>query len=168
MSRRSIVYLAEGIQVIQPDGSPPTPARNRGPMLRREPSAPSAEDALVKRYYERSLAAKGTLWQEVPVSDAALDGLYVREPDHGLEWWSRDNSVDLAAVMATSDVEIIEAKRTMNMDVIGQSIAGAIVLAHTYPEHRLISQTVVVGGPADLCLDWVCHKRGIRVARIVP
>jgi hypothetical protein len=48
MSRRSIAYLAEGIQVIQPDGSSPAPARNRGPVLRGKPDKPSAEDALLK------------------------------------------------------------------------------------------------------------------------
>jgi hypothetical protein len=51
-----------------------------------------------------------------------------------------------------TDVEIIEAKRAMNMDMIGQSIAGAIVLTHTYSQHRLITKTVVVGCPSGRML----------------
>ena len=166
MSGRSIVYLAEGIQVMRPDRSAATPTTNHRPFWRGEPQESSAEDKLLKQYFEANLNGVGSLWQEVPVSDAALDGLYVRDRIGGMQWWTlHDTNVDLANVMAASDVEIIEVKRAMNSDVIGQSIAGAVVLAHTYPQHRLISQTVVVGGATDPCLDWVCHKRGIKVAR---
>lgn len=67
MSRRSIVYLAEGIQVVQPDGSAPHPAGNRGPLLRGKPDEATAEDSFLERYYVKVLRATGTLWQEVPV-----------------------------------------------------------------------------------------------------
>jgi hypothetical protein len=99
------------------------------------------------------------------LSDAALDGLYLPGRDGDLAWWPGGGAIDLTAIVAEFDVEIIEAKRTMNFDVIGQSVAGAIVVAHAYPTHRLISQTVLVGGLPDSCLDWVCRKRGIAVCR---
>jgi len=166
MKGRSIVYLAEGIPVMSPAGAPRDPrGGNPTPFPHRERVPPSPEDELLARYYNETLHAIGTLWQEVPVSDAALDGMYIPAREGTLACWSRRDAPDLAHLMANFAVDVIEVKQKMNTDVIGQSIAGAIGLAHAYPRHRLITQTIVVGGQPDPCLDWVCHKRGITVSR---
>jgi hypothetical protein len=47
--------------------------------------------------------------------------------------------------------------------VIGQVIAAAILLAHAYPKHRLIRQTIVVVGTPEPALQCVCNKIGITV-----
>ena len=68
---RSIAYLAEGIPVQHPDGTNLPNVDHRGPRLRGEPETPTGEDALMRQFYEESCANRGTLWQEVPASDAA-------------------------------------------------------------------------------------------------
>jgi hypothetical protein len=166
MRGRSIVYLAEGIPVIGTDGTAREPrGGNPAPPSWGERVTPSGEDLLIGRYYNERLKGTGTLWQEVPVSDAALDGLYIRALEGTLGWWSRRDTQDLAKTIGKFDVGVVEAKLEMNTHVIGQSVAGAVGLAHAHPRHRLITQTVVVGGLPDPCLDWVCAKRGIAVVR---
>jgi len=165
LSRRSIAYFAEGIGVIRADGTKPDPPGRRGPFRSARRQPPSAEDLLLARYYDETLAKRGTMWHEVPVSDAALDGLYVGDLRGSIDWWSPTSKDALREIVARHDVTVVEVKRKMNTDVIGQAIAGAIVLAHEVPEHQRIDQAVVVGGHPDPGLDWVCHKRGISVTR---
>lgn len=159
-------YLAAGITLEYPEGVAPWPTKRRsgGPIEQR--ARPSGEDLLLRRYYDEVYDAAGTLWQEVPVSTARLDGLGVPSLPGAFEWWPGKKTIDLATVIRDNDVEVIEAKSMMNTDVIGQTIAGASLLTHEYPRHRLVSQTAVVGGTPDHALDWVCRKLGIQVARL--
>src|SRR5262249_13413295 len=153
--------FAEGIPLIDPDGRIRRPrGGKRGPFPTKTRVPPSDEDTLVARFYNETLSGTGTLWQEGPIAAAALDGLYGAALDGGLRWWKKREAPPLEEVLAGFDVDVVEAKTEMNTDVIGQSVAGAIGLAHEYPRHRLITQTVVVGGQPDPGLDWVCHKRG--------
>ena len=95
-----------------------------------------------------------------------LDGLHVPTGEAGrsLEHWRAD--MDLKSALRDFDVEVIEAKRQLNTDVIGQVIAGANLIARQFPDQRLIRQTVVVSGEPDPALRWVCDKRGILVAAV--
>lgn len=129
------------------------------------PGVSEYEDAQLRLYFNEGLDARGWLIQEVPVADRRLDGLHVPTADihRPLERWRQD--MDLATVLTNFDVEVIEAKRALNMDVIGQVIAGADLLGRQYQQHRLISQTVVVS-TEDPALQWVCDKLGIFVATV--
>jgi hypothetical protein len=162
--RRDTAYLAAGIPIEYLEGVEPWPETRRGPFPTRPRPVPSGQDALLDRYYRELCGARGTFWQEVPVGDAALDGLYVTTRPGTFEWWPGKH-VDLASTVRDFDVEVVEAKAAVNADVIGQAVAGASLLMHDYPQHRVVSQAVVVGGEPDKALDWVCHKRGIQLAR---
>lgn len=158
------VYLARGIEiefedsgVVRPVGSPRPGRAGHSPF----------EDAQLVRYFADALAGSGWLIQEVPVADRRLDGLHVPTGEVGreLEHWRSD--LDVRSAVRDFDVEVIEAKRSLNTDVIGQVIAGADLIARQFPDHRLIHRTVVVSGEPDPALRWVCEKQGIRVA-VVP
>ncbi|MFM7272087.1 MAG: hypothetical protein ACKO2C_10720 [Actinomycetes bacterium] len=165
LDARGVPYLAEGIEVLALDGS-----RLSGPTVhrasaRREPAESTYEDRLLEQYFDVALDGQGTLWFEVVIGSARLDALYVPNVPGGRSFWGGD--VDhLAATIAEHDVEVIEAKWELNLDVIGQVIAGAVMLAHESPRHRLVRQTVVVGKSHDSALEWLCAKRGIRVVQL--
>lgn len=164
----SLCYLSEGISVQAPDGARLTNhTRHRSPQD-QERESPTGEDLLVRRYYDECLNGQGTLWQEVPVASARLDGLHLPARAGGRSWWHGLKTSDLREALQSYDTEVIEAKALLNTDVIGQAIAGAILLAHECPDHRLIRQTVVIGQRPDPCLEWVCHKRGIQVVWFAP
>jgi hypothetical protein len=163
---RDIAYHAAGIEVRFRPGVEAWPTGPIRPYQSVKRQTLSLEDKLVDRYYRETCEGQGTMWQEVPVSDAALDGLRVPDLAGGSNWWTRTESLDeLRSILRDHVVEIIEAKARINTDVIGQVIAGASLVAHAFPRHRLIRQTIVVGGPPEPALDWVCNKRGIRVVR---
>jgi hypothetical protein len=165
-SGRDIAYSTAGIEIRFPDGIDECQTAPVAPYNRKRPKWPSFEDRLVDRYYHDACSAHGTLWQEVPVADAALGALHVPDLPGGFNWWPEHARLDgLQSVLRDHDVEVIEAKRRLNTDVIGQVIAGAILLAHEYPKHRLIGQTVVVAGRPEPALEWVCNKLGVTVVR---
>lgn len=157
------VYLAGGIGIEFAD---PESIRPSGSPHPGNPGRSDFEDAQILRYFEDAHRHSGWLIQEVPVADRRLDGLHVPTGEAGrsLEHWRAD--MDLKSALRDFDVEVIEAKRQLNTDVIGQVIAGANLIARQFPDHRLIRQTVVVSGEPDPALRWVCDKRGILVAAV--
>jgi len=161
---RSQAYLAEGMALLRNDRTP-VPDRTFVPAgLRRRPAKPSAEDVLIVRYFEQRHRGRGRLIQEVPVTDARIDALFIADDKiRGQQFWVESEVRSLRGLVADHDVEVIEAKQKLSLDVIGQVTAGAILLAHECPKHRLIRQTIVVGATADPALEWFCAKRGIRV-----
>lgn len=155
-------YLANGIgvqfsdpEVVYPEGHPRA----------GNPGRSEFEDAQLLHYFTHSLGGRGWMIQEVPVGDRRLDGLHVPtvELDRPMEHWHHD--MDIESAVRDFDVEVIEVKRYLNPDVIGQVIAGAHLLARQSPRHRLISQTVVVSSD-DSALHWVCDKLGILVGMV--
>ena len=138
----------------------------------------SGEDELLERYWQDQ--GKPMLWLEVKLggggpgawpnkrSHRRLDGLMIPglavtgEPN--VRWWG-DRNHELADHVRGRPIELIEVKRHLNFDVIGQAIAGTDMFSRTYPEHGLIRQVAVVGGEPDSALEWLCAKRGIDVVR---
>ena len=51
-----------------------------------------------------------------------------------------------AAAVAERHIELLEAKRELNLDVIGQRIAGVTMLSRSYPAHGPIQQVAIVRG----------------------
>ena len=165
-SGRDIAYYTAGMEILFPDGVDQWQSGPVAPYSRKRPKRPSFEDALIERYYNDTCKAQGTVWNEVPVADAALDALRIPDLPGELNWWPENARLDgLQSILRDFDVEVIEAKRRLNTGVIGQVMAGAILLAHAYPLHRLIRQTVVVAGRPEPALEWVCNKLGITVVR---
>lgn len=165
-SGRDIAYYTAGMEIRFPEGVDETLTGPVAPYSRARPKRPSFEDALIDHYYKYTCKTQGTVWNEVPVADAALDALRVPDLPGGFNWWPENARLDgLQSILRDFDVEVIEAKRRLNTGVIGQAMAGAILLAHAYPKHRLIRQTVLVAGRPEPALEWVCNKLGISVVR---
>ena len=98
-------------------------------------------------------------------SSRAIDAVHF--PGHAnqrAELWNADVD-ELSALVKDSEVEIVEAKKTMRFDVIGQGLAGAVMFARSYPTHGRLTAVALVRGPIDVGLDCVCHRRGIDVTR---
>jgi hypothetical protein len=139
----------------------------------------SYEDHLLQRYWEAQgkrglMVVEVQLGRDGPVGVGGskrkghwrMDAVYI--PDHPRgeirEWHSGD---ELDNEIVDRDVEIIEAKRFWNTDVIGQVVAGAALVGHSFPRHRLVTKVVLVDGEPDSTLESVCDNLGIRWHRIV-
>lgn len=95
-------------------------------------------------------------------SHRALDALYLPDhPDSAIRHWTPD--VGLAAAVDGQVCEIVEAKNHLNVDVIGQCIAGVDMFSRSYPNHGRIDMVAAVEGTPDPALTWVCRRRGIRL-----
>ncbi len=137
------------------------------------------EDHLLARYWEAN-HKRGLMYVEVqlgrdgPVGKGGsqraghwrMDAVYL--PHHPAnevrEWSSGDSFVEDAT---GQNIEIIEAKRRWNTDVIGQAIAGAHLVARAIPHHGLITKVVIVDGAANTTLEHVCDKLGIHWHRLI-
>ena len=78
---------------------------------------------------------------------------------------------DLAAFESNvggCEVELIEAKRTLNVDVIGQLLCGASMFTAKYPEHGPLRLTALVADAGDAALRWYCHTERIEVIKVDP
>ncbi len=129
------------------------------------------EDRLLERHWQEVLT-RGTLWLEVELGKGLgnfpaatgrrLDGLWVPDtPDRGPTLWRRSSDV-LAEELDTDEIEVIEAKRHLNHDVIGQVLAGIDMLARAYPSRAVIRRSVVVG-ETDPALRALCWKWDISI-----
>ena len=70
-------------------------------------------------------------------------------------------STGFAETVAGSDVEVVEAKKCLNVAAIGQCLAGIDMFSRAYPHHGLLVSVAVVRGVCDPALEWVCRRRGI-------
>lgn len=139
------------------------------------PSFPSSgEDWSVIGWW-RSHPRRGLLWVEVeigrggpgawpnPRSHRRIDAVHLPgHPDRVVRDWGGGSAGFVEAVTG-SEIEIVEAKKRLNVDVIGQCIAGIDMFSRAYPDHGLLVPVAVVRGSADPALAWVCNHRGILI-----
>jgi hypothetical protein len=111
------------------------------------------------------LDARGAIIQEVPIATRRLDGLYLphRSPAEIRMWSSDDDLADL--LCGHSEVEVVEVKRRLNSDVIGQAVAGSDILRYENPRVQRVGRTVVVEEGSSPALEWVCQELNITVYR---
>ncbi len=141
----------------------------------------TAEDALLLDWWQ-SRGGSGLLLLEVKLGLAgpgdwpnkrsyrSLDGLHLpgAGDDAVVRWTSFDRN-RLPGLLRSEPAVILEAKRELNTDVIGQAIAGRDFFSRSYPAHGPLSMVVTVGGPvADSALRWVADRRGIQVHEVAP
>lgn len=60
-------------------------------------------------------------------------------------------------------VELIEAKRDLNTDALGQLLCGERMFAESWPGVGHLVLTACVGKSCDEALSWFCSERGISV-----
>lgn len=65
-------------------------------------------------------------------------------------------------------IEMIEAKKRLNVSVVGQLLAGASMFSARYPSHGPVTLTAVVEHDRDAALRWYCASVGIDVVEVDP
>lgn len=134
----------------------------------------SGEDWSILEWWCRH-PRRGPLWVEVEIgrggpgawpnrrSSRRIDAVHLpAAADPAIHGWGADNA-GFARQLVGRDVEIVEAKKTLNVAVIGQCIAGVDMFSRAYPVHGLLVPVAVVRGEPDPALRWVCNRRGIVV-----
>jgi hypothetical protein len=130
------------------------------------------EDRLLARHWEVCLR-RGTLWLEVGLGAGPggwpstkprrLDGLWIADADtRGPKIWSLGDD-QLPFEVDTDAVMVIEAKRELNHDVIGQVLAGVDMFGRSYPSRAIVRRSVVIGTKPDPALDEICARWDIAV-----
>lgn len=124
------------------------------------------EDRLLERYLADN---PGELFLEVNVGtgDAShgprrLDGVLIPgvEPKvHPQDSYSREQALE---AIHGSTVHLLEAKRTLNRNVIGQVEVGTALLQRDYGPAEITQVAVCADGNEDL--QWYCDEKGIRTA----
>lgn len=141
---------------------------------RRTQFPESGEDWSLLQWW-RAHPRQGWLWVEVNVGGAGpgdwpnrastrrIDAVHVLDhPTHAVREWG-PGSEQLTEAVRGRDVEIVEAKKTLTDNVIGQCLAGIDMFSRAYPAHGRLLPVAVVRGEPDPVLLWVCHRRGIEV-----
>jgi hypothetical protein len=132
----------------------------------------SGEDWSIIRWW-RAHPRRGLLWVEVELgrggpgawpnrrSHRRIDAVHLPgHSDRVVRDWGAD-SVGFAAAVTGAEIELVEAKQRLNVDLIGQCIAGVDMFSRAYPDHGLLVPVAVIRGSIDLALAWVCNRRGI-------
>ena len=135
----------------------------------------SGEDRLLLDWWEQR-GGRGLLVLEVRLGEGGpgdwpdrrrhkrLDGLHLSEAgqDEIVDW--RDvGSTALGELVESSAVSVLESKDILNVDVIGQAVAGVDMFSRSYPGHGRLESWATVWGPADPALRWVAHRRDVNV-----
>ena len=75
---------------------------------------------------------------------------------------------ELTEAVVGAKVELVEAKKRLNTDVVGQLLAGASMFSSRYPKHGPLVLTAVVEHNRDAALRWYCASVGIEVVETKP
>lgn len=155
----------------------PHPGRRARGTIRRGSIRPSNRVRPSVRWWPVATPiARGLLVLEVRIGEGGpgdwpdrrrhkrLDGLHV--PGAG-----RDEIVDcrdvgstaLGELVENSAVAVLESKDTLNVDVIGQAVAGVDMFSRSFPRHSRLESWATVWGPANPALRWVAHRRGVNI-----
>jgi hypothetical protein len=126
----------------------------------------SFEDRLLDRYLKDNV---GKLFLEVPVGGTnnplnarRIDGVLI--PDNTLTVYppNKYTTEDLQKEINGSSVHLVEAKRTLNRNVIGQVQAGSSLFLRDFNPSNLHPVALCASGEPDL--EWVCNQEDIEVA----
>jgi hypothetical protein len=160
-------YYASGFGIVYLPGQIRT---NRGSVRsNRDPWArpkPGSEDRFLNELWRRR-ERKGWWLAEVPLGTRRADAvvLAASEPAQSAEG---EHLGDFSASVASgAEVEILEAKKELNVGVIGQLLAASLLFTTSYPGHGRIALTAVVSKASDEPLEWFCNRVGIKV-EVVP
>lgn len=134
------------------------------------PVGTKREGPLLKALWEQR-SQSGWWLVEVPLgipgaeaapSDRRLDALVLPEaPDRVSD---QDQHLhELSSAVESQPVELIEAKASLDVDVIGQLLCGAAMFTGKYPRHGPMTLTALVGTADDAALKWCCDLENIEV-----
>ena len=160
--------LLEGIEV-EPKGIPPGGSEF---SVTYEPWLPDTpEDQLLVSYWEN---VGGAIIAEVPTAsegssnwpDSAksrrIDGIRFKcKGRDEIYPPSAYTTEQIKKIVKGRHVEVIEAKQSLNRNVIGYAVAGRDLFLRDYNPASV--EPVAVCGSDDPALSWVCRRNGIRV-----
>ena len=159
-------FRDSGFEVVPVPIVEPPPDQNRR-QGGRDPwhSPTSGEDRAIRQLWQ-DRNCEGWWLAEVPVgrgSPRRIDAVVVGWPDPRQSRQGLDLA-DLAAAMSDgAEVELIEAKKSLNTSVIGQLEAAKAMFSDEYPGHGDLKLTACVGEADDDKLAWYCEQAGIQV-----
>jgi hypothetical protein len=138
-----------------------------GFKLHVDPWTPlTLEDRLLERYV---VDQPGVLFLEVNVGGRdltrgprRLDGVLVPGPEVQIRPQHSYNVSDVAAAVDGSVVHVLEAKRRLNRNVIGQVEVGMALFERDFTPDSVVGVAVCANGNADL--EWYCSERSLRTA----
>lgn len=131
------------------------------------------EDQLLHRLWQRR-RHEGWWLAEVPVGGSSAKDARPRRFDAIVVPWPTPRQSAAGAdlgelknvVAAGCEVELIEAKRDLNADAIGQLLSGAHLFSGSWPGHGALGHTLCVENLNDYALQWYCAGSGIRIEHV--
>lgn len=170
----SPAYFSAGFDIVPVDGEIP-PLKSGGSSGWHKYQDPwehptSGEDWTLNALW-KSRNKRGWWAAEFAVGTGAprrIDALVVAttRPEHS----PAGSHVDSlrAALESGLEAELIEAKKELDVPVVGQILCGAQMLTELLPGHGRLTLTVAVpkGTATDEPLLWFCHRFGIRVEEV--
>ena len=103
---------------------------------------------------------------ELPVGEGAprrFDAVAVAGVDKRQSPGGSDLDDFRSSVAEGNDVELIEVKKELNEQVVGQLLAGAPMFSEEYPGHGELSLTACVKKPGDEAIEWFRKRSGINL-----
>lgn len=100
--------------------------------------------------------------------DRRLDALILVDAPAQVSDKGEDLDEMAEAIAAGRPVELVEAKRELNTNVIGQLLCGLWMFRAKYARHDSIKLAAVVARAEDAALSWYCTQAGIEVVRVDP
>jgi hypothetical protein len=124
------------------------------------------EDRLLNRYVTDH---PGLLFLEVEVGGRdpnhgprRLDGLLICGRSVDVRPQDSYTREDVAASVNGAEVHVLEAKRHLNRNVVGQVEVGMALLKRDFSPASAVGVAVCAGGNIDL--EWYCYERKLHVA----
>lgn len=124
------------------------------------------EDFLLKEYHDEH---PGELFLELNVGHGdgshgprRLDGVLVPGPESRVHPQDSYTLEEARAALRGAEVHLLEAKRTLNRNVIGQVEVGEALLERDFAPAEIVRVAVCADGNEDL--QWYCDRKGIRTA----
>lgn len=125
------------------------------------------EDKLIYKYWEEK---QGLLFLEVPIGNdknfwpksskiRRIDGIRVEDNENKI--FKNFNSENFKNNIKNKNIELIEAKKTLNRLVIGQIIVGIEMFKKQYESKNI--KGVILCREGDPALGIICKEMGIEV-----
>lgn len=124
------------------------------------------EDRLLYKYLSKN---PGKLFLEVRVGGSEdtlnarrIDGVLVPNTESIVYPPGDYTEKDLKQALGGNHIHLIEAKRTLNRNVIGQVIVGSSLLYRKFEPSKIRHVALCSSGEPDL--EWFCEQNGVEVA----
>lgn len=165
-------YEAAGFTIMAPPSPDDDAPAGRGPGRNDPWEHPGhGEDEMLHALWNRR-EHHGWWLAEVPVGfrgthndggSRRIDAVVVGSPEPRHSAGGLDLEEFGEVVAQGVPVELIEAKKNLNADTIGQLLCGADLFSRSWPGHGTITLTACVRRPGDEAVQWLFDEHDIAV-----